>query len=124
LIAGAYLAGTNTRRVRRALTAVFGRAISKDMVSRAWRKVKNDWDAWNARSLADEPIIRLILDGTVVRVRFDKKATSIRCSSLWAYARMGKRFSWQSKKWAWRARPHGGRFSTISSVAVCRHPRW
>jgi hypothetical protein len=27
--------------------------------------------------LKDEPIIRLILDGTVVRVRLDKKATSI-----------------------------------------------
>lgn len=32
---------------------------------------------WNARSLADEPIVRLILDGTVVRVRLDRKATSI-----------------------------------------------
>jgi transposase-like protein len=42
-----------------------------------WRKVKTDWDAWNARSLADEPIVRLILDGTVVRVRLDRKATSI-----------------------------------------------
>src|SRR5438552_6645901 len=30
LIAGAYLAGTNTRRVRRALAAVFGGAVSKD----------------------------------------------------------------------------------------------
>ena len=77
LIAGAYLAGTNTRRVRRALAAVFGGAISKDTVSRVWRKVKADWDAWNSRSLADEPIIRLILDGTVVRVRLDRKATSI-----------------------------------------------
>jgi putative transposase len=77
LIAGAYLAGTNTRRVRRALGAVFGGAISKDTVSRVWRKVKADWDAWNSRSLADEPIIRLILDGTVVRVRLDRKATSI-----------------------------------------------
>ena len=28
-------------------------------------------------SLADEPVVRLILDGTVVRVRLDKKATSI-----------------------------------------------
>jgi Transposase, Mutator family len=45
--------------------------------SRTWRKVKGDWDACNARSLAAEPIIRLILDGTVVRVRLDKKATSI-----------------------------------------------
>jgi putative transposase len=45
LIAGAYLAGTNTRRVRRALAAVFGGAVSKDTVSRVWRKVKADWDA-------------------------------------------------------------------------------
>ena len=77
LIAGAYLASTNTRRVRRALSAVFGGAVSKDTVSRVWRKVKGDWDAWNARSLAEEPIIRVILDGTVVRVRLDRKATSI-----------------------------------------------
>jgi len=77
LIASAYLAGTNTRRVRRALSAVFGGAVSKDTVSRVWRKVKGDWDAWNARSFAAEPIIRLILDGTVVRVRLDRKATAI-----------------------------------------------
>jgi transposase-like protein len=77
LIASAYLAGTNTRRVRRALQALFGGAVGKDTVSRTWRKVKGDWDAWNARSLADEPIVRLILDGTAVRVRLDRKATAI-----------------------------------------------
>jgi putative transposase len=77
LIASTYLAGTNTRRVRRALAALFGGAVGKDTVSRTWRKVKSDWDAWNTRSLAAEPIVRLILDGTVVRVRLDRKATSI-----------------------------------------------
>jgi putative transposase len=77
LIAGTYLAGTNTRRVRRALRSLFGGAVGKDIVSRVWRKVKSEWDAWNTRSLADEPIVRLILDGTVVRVRLDRKATSI-----------------------------------------------
>ena len=77
LIAGAYLAGTNTRRVRRALAALFGGAVGKDTVSWVWRKVQTDWEAWNARSLAEEPIVRLILDGTVVRVRLDRKATSI-----------------------------------------------
>jgi len=77
LIAGAYLSGTNTRRVRRALAALFGGAVGKDTVSRVWRKTKGDWDAWNARSLKEEPIVRLIFDGTVVRVRLDKKATSI-----------------------------------------------
>jgi transposase-like protein len=85
LIAGAYLSGTNTRRVRRALNAVFAGPVGKDfagpvgkdVVSRVWRKAKGDWDAWNARSLAEEPIVRLILDGTVARVRLDRKATSI-----------------------------------------------
>jgi transposase-like protein len=77
LIAGAYLAGTNTRRVKRALAALFGGAVGKDVVSRTWRKVRTDWDAWTRRDLAGEDIIRLILDGTVVRVRLDRKATNI-----------------------------------------------
>ena len=77
LIASVYLSGTNTRRVKRALFALFKGAVSKDVVSRAWRKVKVDWDAWCARNLADEDIVRLILDGTVVRTRIDKRATNV-----------------------------------------------
>jgi putative transposase len=77
LIAGAYLSGTNTRRVKRALSALFAGAVGKDVVSRTWRKVRTDWDAWAQRDLAGEDIVRLILDGTVVRVRLDRKATSI-----------------------------------------------
>jgi len=77
LIAAIYLSGTNTRRVKRALFALFKGAVNKDVVSRAWRKVKTDWDAWCRRSLADEDIIRLILDGTVIKTRIDKKATNI-----------------------------------------------
>ena len=77
LIAGAYLAGTNTRRVGRALAALFRGAISKSTVSRVWRKIKADWESWNKRDLAGEDIVRLILDGTVVRVRLDRKSTAI-----------------------------------------------
>jgi putative transposase len=77
LIAGAYLSGTNTRRVKRALAALFAGAVGKDVVSRTWRKVRTDWDAWTRRDLAGEDVVRLILDGTVVRVRLDRKATSI-----------------------------------------------
>ena len=95
LIAGVYLAGTNTRRVRRALRSVFGGEVGKDTVSRVWRKVKGDWDAWNSRSLADEPIVRLILDGTVVRVRLDRKATSISLLVVIGYARMAKKCFWR-----------------------------
>jgi hypothetical protein len=36
----------------RALGALFAGAVGKHTVSRVWRKVKSDWDAWNARSLA------------------------------------------------------------------------
>ena len=68
LIARAYLA---------ALAALFGGAVGKDTVSRTWRKVKGDWDAWKSRSLAGERIVRLIHDGTVVRVRLDRKAIAI-----------------------------------------------
>src|SRR6185437_5466823 len=49
-------------------------------LGRLWRRGQQrygDWDAWNARSFAEEPVIRLILDGTVVRVRLDRKATAI-----------------------------------------------
>jgi putative transposase len=77
LIAGAYLSGTNTRRVSRALAALFKGAVSKDTVSRVWRKVQTDWEAWCRRSLREENIVRLVLDGTVVRVRLDRKATAI-----------------------------------------------
>jgi len=77
LIAAVYLAGTNTRRVKRALFGLFEGAVSKDVVSRAWRNVKVDWDAWCARSLVEEDIVRLILDGTVIKTRLDRKATNI-----------------------------------------------
>ena len=77
LIAGAYLSGTNTRRVKRALAALFKGAVGKDVVSRTWRKVRADWETWARRDLAGEDTVRLILDGTVVKVRLDRKVTSI-----------------------------------------------
>lgn len=77
LIAGAYLSGTNTRRVGRALASLFRGVVSKDIVSRAWRKIKADWENWNKRDLEQENIVRLILDGTVVRARLDGRSTAI-----------------------------------------------
>ena len=77
LIAQAYLAGMNTRRVRRALAGLFAGRVSKDAVSRAWQRSRSAWEAWQRRDLASEDIVRLILDGTVVKVRLDRKATTI-----------------------------------------------
>ena len=48
-IAAVYLAGTDTRRVKRALYGLFQGAVGKDVVGRAWRKVKVDWGAWCAQ---------------------------------------------------------------------------
>ncbi len=77
IIANSYLAGTNTRRVRRALAGLFGGKVGKDAVSRAWRKVKTDWESWQARDLSGEDIVRLILDGTGVKARLDRRVMSI-----------------------------------------------
>jgi putative transposase len=91
LIAEAYLAGMNTRRVRRALAKLFEGHIGKDIVSRfagsqdgrggrperEGQRTRAAWEAWQKRALAGDDIVRLILDGTVVKVRLDRKATAI-----------------------------------------------
>ena len=55
----------------------FAGRVGKDVVSRAWQRARSAWEAWQKRDLAGEDIVRLILDGTVVKVRLDKKATAI-----------------------------------------------
>ena len=77
LIAEVYLAGMNTRRARRALAKLFEGHVGKDVVSRAWQRTRSAWEAWQQRDLTDEDIVRLILDGTVVKVRLDRRATAI-----------------------------------------------
>jgi putative transposase len=91
LIAEVYLAGMNTRRARRALARLFEGHVGKDVVSRfagsqdgrggrperEGQRTRSAWQAWQERDLAGEDIVRLILDGTVVRVRPDRKATAI-----------------------------------------------
>ena len=89
------------------------------MVSRVWRKVKSDWDAWNARSLANEPIVRLILDGTVVRVRLDRKATSISLLVVIGVRADGQKVLLAIKSMGGEAPKPGAPFSTISSSAAC-----
>ena len=95
--------------MRRALGALFGGAIGKDVVSRAWHKVRSDWEAWQKRDLAGDDIVRLILDGTVVRVRLDRKATSpaSRCWWRWAFAATARRCCSPCATWVAKARQPG-----------------
>jgi hypothetical protein len=95
LIAGAYLAGTNTRRVGRALTAIFRGAISKSTVSRVWRQIKADWESWNKRDLSQEDIVRLILDGHRRQgAGSTGRPRRSRCLSCWACGATGRRCCW------------------------------
>ena len=63
--------------MRLALSKLLGGAASKDSASRAWRRVQGHFESWNRRRLEGEPIVRLILDGTVVHVRLDRQSTAL-----------------------------------------------
>ena len=98
--------------MKRALFGLFRGAVSKDVVSRAWRKVKVDWDAWCSRGLADEDIVRLILDGTVIKTRLDRKATNISVLAAIGVRRDGQKVLLSIGIWAEKARRRGASSST------------
>lgn len=54
-----------------------GGAVLRTWPAGAWRSVQMDFAAWNWRDLFDEPMVRLILHGTAVRLRLDRQATSL-----------------------------------------------
>lgn len=124
LIAAVYLAGTNTRRVKRALFGLFEGAVSKDVVSRAWRKVKIDWDAWCARTLAGEDIVRLILDGTVVKSRLDRKATNISVLAAIGVRRDGQKVLLSIKNMGGESTAAWGQFLADLDARGLRRPEF
>jgi hypothetical protein len=68
------------------LAGLFGGVMSKSTVSRVWRRIKADWEAWGARDLGNEDVVRLILDGTGTRnflplCQPAPSSTSATCSS-------------------------------------------
>ena len=90
LIAAVYLAGTNTRRVKRALFRLFEGAVSKAVVSRARAARSRSTGTPGVRAASPMRISSALaivlgpmadngslLDGTVIRTRLDKKATNI-----------------------------------------------
>ena len=64
--------------------------------------------------------MRLILDGTVVRVRLDRKATSISLLVVIGVRVDGQKVLLAIKSMGGETRPRpGAPFSTISSLAAC-----
>lgn len=77
ILAQLYVSGASTRDLRRALQPLLGsHALSRSAVSRVVAKLHVAWRAWRTRSLAEEPIARLYLDGQRVRVRADRGVTT------------------------------------------------
>ena len=73
-ILGVYLSGTNTRRLRGALSPLLrGAPLSKDAVSRLMGRLREDFEAWAKRDLGELRIRYLFLDGWYPRVRIGKK---------------------------------------------------
>ncbi len=63
-ILGSYLSGINSRRLRGALSPLLrGAPLSKDAVSRLVGRLREEFEAWSARDLAEEQVRYLLLDG-------------------------------------------------------------
>ena len=77
-LVGAYLAGANTRRVRGALAPLLGKApISKSTMSRVLRSLREGFESWRQRPLADERVVYLLLDAIAVKVRIDRRVSCV-----------------------------------------------
>jgi len=76
-IAAAYLAGTNTRRLKGALRPLLKTAaLSKSAVSRVVGTLKSSFEAWRERSLAELEVVYLYLDAIALRIRMAGKVVS------------------------------------------------
>jgi len=77
-VVGTYLAGGNTRRIRRALQPLLKAApLSKSAVSRVVATLKDGLAEWLARSLTELDIVYLYLDALALRVRSAGKVVRV-----------------------------------------------
>ena len=77
-ILGAYLAGVNTRRIRKALTPLLGEEhLSKSAVSRVAARLKALFATWSERDLSEERYAILFLDGFHLKVRLARRVVSV-----------------------------------------------
>jgi transposase-like protein len=77
-ILDAYLAGANTRRIRKALEPLLGSEhLSKSAVSRVASRLKTLFAAWSERDLSADRYAVLFLDGTHLKVRMARRVVSV-----------------------------------------------
>jgi putative transposase len=77
-IAGVYLSGGNTRRIRGALRPLLKNApLSKSAVSRVVGTLRGDWETWRKQSLKELNVVYLYLDAIALRVRSAGKVNGL-----------------------------------------------
>jgi putative transposase len=77
-ILGAYLAGANTRRIRKVLEPLLGTEhLSKSAVSRVAARLKEQFVQWSERDLSEDRYAVLFLDGFHLKVRMARRVVSV-----------------------------------------------
>jgi transposase-like protein len=77
-IIGCYLAGANSRRIRKALMPLLGDSqLSKSAISRVVIKLKAKFEEWMARDLSAEGSLVLYLDGMHLPVRLARRVVRV-----------------------------------------------
>ena len=77
-IVGCYLAGANSRRIRKALQPLLGSSqLSKSAISRVVIKLKARFDEWMQRDLSEEGSLVLYLDGMHLPVRLVRRVVRV-----------------------------------------------
>ncbi len=77
-ILSCYLAGANSRKIRKALSPLLGKHnLSKSAVSRVVGRLKVHFQRWCERDLSEEPYLILFLDAIHLKVRMARKVVSV-----------------------------------------------
>ncbi len=77
-ILGVYLAGGNSRRIRKALGPLLGPAnLSKSAISRIVGRLKALFAEWNERNLSSESYPVIYLDGIILKVRLARRVVPV-----------------------------------------------
>ena len=77
-ILGAYLAGANSRRIKKALGPLLGQEhLSRSAISRVVGRLKALFAQWRSRDLKDERYALIFLDGFHLKVRLAKRVISV-----------------------------------------------
>jgi len=77
-IVACYLAGANTRRIRKALEPLLGESqLSKSSISRVVTKLKDRFDEWSRQDLSGEGSLVLYLDAMRLPVRLVRRVVNV-----------------------------------------------